>query len=339
MSEALLAHANETIAVGSKSFAAAARLFSPTTRRGALMLYAWCRHCDDVIDDQHHGFASQARAPDDDARASAAAVGAPDPEMRLAGLFDATRRAYRGEPMIEPAFAAFQDVALRHRIPQRFAFDHLEGFAMDVRGTRYETLDDTLRYCYHVAGVVGLMMAVVMGVEDEATLDRACDLGLAFQLTNIARDIVEDAAIGRCYLPAQWLREEGLPSDAPGALAAPVHRAALARLAARLIEHAEPYYESARAGIPALPLRSAWAIAAARAVYRQIGVKVRARGARAWDARAATSKPEKLRLLAGATAMALAGRVRRPGRAVRPRAATLWLRPAAARHADAEDGA
>ena len=84
---------------------------------------------------------------------------------------------------------------------------------MDVQGYRYQTLDDTLLYCYRVAGVVGLMMARVMGAEAEPTLDRACDLGLAFQLTNIARDIVEDAQIGRVYLPAEWLAEVGIPED------------------------------------------------------------------------------------------------------------------------------
>ena len=108
---------------------------------------------------------------------------------------------------------------------------------MDVRGYRYQTLDDTLLYCYRVAGVVGLMMARVMGAEAEPTLDRACDLGLAFQLTNIARDIVEDAQIGRVYLPAEWLAEVGIPEEE---VALPQHRAALATLAARLVDLAEP---------------------------------------------------------------------------------------------------
>ena len=241
----LMEHATHTIEVGSKSFAAAARLFDAATRRRVLMLYAWCRHCDDVVDGQELGFNAAPRAQ-------------PDAAAKLEGLRELTRRAYAGEKMRDPAFAAFQEVALRHagvpRIAPRFAFDHLAGFAMDVEGARYETIDDTLRYCYHVAGVVGLMMASIMGVNDARVLDRACDLGLAFQLTNIARDIVEDAQVGRCYLPAQWLREAGIP---PGEVALPRHRAALAAVAARLVDHAEPYYESALGGIAGLPLRSA----------------------------------------------------------------------------------
>lgn len=310
---ALLEHATTTINVGSKSFAAAARLFDPATRRSVLMLYAWCRHCDDVVDGQELGFGSAAPSPDEAAR-------------HLAMLEDLTQRAYQRESMHDPAFAAFQEVALRHAIEPRYAFDHLAGFAMDVRQEHYASLDDTLRYCYHVAGVVGLMMASIMGVKSEAVLDRACDLGLAFQLTNIARDIVDDAAIGRVYVPAQWLREAGIPPDD---IALPRHRAALATVAARLVDHAEPYYDSAAEGLAALPLRSAWAIATARYVYRQIGIEVKRRGPRAWDERVGTSKAMKLWLLAKGGALALGSRfsprLRRP--AARP--AALWQRPRA----------
>ncbi|EKM0529978.1 15-cis-phytoene synthase CrtB [Cronobacter turicensis] len=303
----LLTHATETIEAGSKSFATASKLFDAKTRRSALMLYAWCRHCDDVTDGQTLGFTAT-DAPTD------------TPQARIALLRELTLKAYAGKPMREPNFAAFQDVALEHQIPPALALDHLEGFAMDVRDERYHTVDDTLRYCYHVAGVVGLMMARVMGVRDEAVLDRACDLGLAFQLTNIARDIVEDAAIGRCYLPEAWLKEEGLRADM---LADRAHRPALARLAARLVEEAEPYYASARAGLAGLPLRSAWAIATAHGVYREIGVKVKRAGVNAWDKRQGTSKAGKLALLAKGAAMAVSSR----GAASSPRPSALWQRP------------
>lgn len=304
----LMDHATQTMAAGSKSFATAAKLFDAPTRRSALMLYAWCRYCDDVIDGQTLGFASHTQ---DDFSAS----------QRLDMLETQTRRAFSGAAMSEPAFAAFQEVATRHAIPPGLAFDHLEGFAMDVRETRYGTLDDTLRYCYHVAGVVGLMMARVMGVRDEAVLDRACDLGLAFQLTNIARDIVEDAQAGRCYLPADWLAAEGVDPDQAGD---PAQREKLARVAQRLVAEAEPYYASARAGLAGLPLRSAWAIASAHGVYREIGVKVSAAGARAWDTRQGTSRPEKLALLLKGAGMAISSRVA----SLPPRPAGLWQRPA-----------
>lgn len=306
MNQPLLNHATETMAVGSKSFATASKLFDTHTRRSALMLYAWCRHCDDVIDGQTLGFS--APAPVD------------PPEQRLAQLRESTRRAFAGEKMEDPAFAAFQEVALTQGISERLAFDHLEGYAMDVREETYQTLNDTLRYCYHVAGVVGLMMAQVMGVRDEAVLDRACDLGLAFQLTNIARDIVEDAQVHRCYVPLQWLADEGLDRSN---YALPSHRRQLARIAGRLIEEAEPYYQSARAGLQDLPLRSAWAIATARGVYREIGVKVQKAGMSAWDNRQGTSKAEKLALLAAGAGVALTSRMA----SSTPRPPDLWQRP------------
>ncbi|MWJ28613.1 phytoene/squalene synthase family protein [Halomonas sp. ZH2S] len=307
MTDKLGQHAAQTIAAGSKSFATAAKLFDPATRRSALMLYAWCRHCDDVIDDQQLGFRAQETTDESS-------------ETRLNELRHLTHRAYAGEPMQSPAFAAFQEVALGHGIPERYPLAHLDGFAMDVAQRRYVTLDDTLSYCYHVAGVVGIMMAWIMGAKNEAALDRACDLGLAFQLTNIARDIIEDAQIGRCYLPAQWLEQAGIPRQE---MTAPRHREALAGLARQLIDLAEPYYDSARGGLTALPPRCAWAIATARGVYREIGIKVKAHGARAWDARISTGKADKARLLGQGLAQSMASRWQRPA----PRSSGLWQRP------------
>lgn len=304
MSDVLLEHASRSIAAGSKSFAAAARLFDAPTRRSTVLLYAWCRHCDDVVDGQSHGFGNGLPGAD---------------QSRLARLEEATLRIYAGGPPASPAFAALQEVVRRHGIPERYPLDHLAGFRMDVEGRRYHSFADTLDYCYHVAGVIGVMMALIMGVRDEDTLDRACDLGLAFQLTNIARDILDDHAIGRLYLPAQWLDEAGVPLEA---LSAPRHRPALARLARRLVNAAEPYYASALGGLAALPPRSAWAVATARAVYRQIGIRVRAAGPAAWDSRLSTDRTDKLRLALFGGVQTLVLRLGRPS----PRPAGLWTR-------------
>lgn len=307
MNQPLLNHAAHTMRQGSKSFDAAAKLFDADTRRSVLMLYTWCRHCDDVIDNQIVGFAAGTPA-------SLA------PAQRLAQLRRATQQVYLGQSLTEPAFAALQEVTLHHHIPARWPLEHLEGFAMDVGGERYATLDDTLRYCYHVAGVVGLMMAHIMGVRDEQVLDRACDLGLAFQLTNIARDVIEDAEAGRCYLPQQWLAQQGLNAQN---VHLPENRRPLFQVVAQLLAAAEPYYASALAGLPALPPRSRWAIATARDVYRAIGIKVGRAGVHAWDNRQRTSKPEKLTcLLKGAGHAAIAPFFSRP-----PRSASLWQRP------------
>lgn len=290
--DALARHGTESITKGSKSFAAAARLFDRETRRSAVLLYAWCRHCDDVVDGQVSGYREGSASPVDAAR-------------RLVVLERMTRDALSGGPVADPAFAGLREVVARHAIPERLPLQHLDGYRMDVEGRCYVTLGDTLDYSYHVAGVVGVMMARIMGVRDEAVLDRASDLGLAFQLTNIARDIVEDAEAGRVYLPQVWLAEAGIPPDE---VALPQHRVRLAGVAARLIEAAETYYDSAALGIAALPRRSAWAVATARDVYRQIGVEVAAREAAAWDRRISTTIAQKLRSVAQGALTALTRR-------------------------------
>ncbi len=275
--DAIVEHSRKLIEKGSKSFAGAARLFDDDTRASAYMLYAWCRHCDDVIDDQDLGFK----------RADGSLV--PQTE-RLADLTAKTQAAIVGQAD-DPVFQALARVVAKHEIPARHPMELIEGFRMDVEGRHYKTADDTLSYCYHVAGVVGVMMAMIMGVRDRATLNRASDLGLAFQLTNIARDVVPDAIEGRVYLPSDWLDEAGLTASD---IAKPENREAVFMVTRRLLDLADSYYKSARYGLPDLPIRAAFAIAAARRIYRQIGLLVRKRGAHAWDTRAGVSKRGKI---------------------------------------------
>ena len=301
------AHGMQTIEAGSSSFAAAARLFDKSTRESTVMLYAWCRHCDDVIDGQQLGHGRRQSIQADDS-------------LRLAELERATLRACFGEPDEDPVFAGLGEVVRRHRLPPELLLEHLAGFRMDVDRARCETLADTLLYCYRVAGAVGLMMARVLGTRDPETLDRACDLGIAFQLSNIARDVIEDAAVGRIYLPTQWLAEAGIPVDQ---IAEAVHRDALAAVVARLVAAADPYYASAVSGIGALPFRSAWSVATARDVYRAIGRKVEQRGPRAWDERATTSSFAKAWFTVRGALVAVAARRRVSDR----RAENLWQRP------------
>jgi phytoene synthase len=295
---------------GSKSFSAAARLFDRETRASAYLLYAWCRHCDDVIDGQELGF-------------QPAVAAAHDPRQQLAELRRLTTDALGGKPMDNPVFAAFQRVTQEHAIPHRHPHALLDGFAMDAEGKAYETVDDTLTYCYHVAGVVGVMMAIIMGARDEDTLDRASDLGIAFQLTNIARDVVEDAKVGRIYLPRQWLEAAGVP---PAELGAQRHRPALFEVTARLLALADDYYVSSGVGIDRLPLRSRWAVATARRVYREIGQEVRRRGAAAWDTRVSTTKGQKLMAVVGGGGRALAAPLLRERLPAFSRD-RLWTRP------------
>jgi phytoene synthase len=304
--DALVAFARESIARGSQSFGAASTLFDPTTRERAWLLYAWCRACDDLADGQEMGHGM--RAVDDAAE-------------RLATIRSRTAAALAGASTGDPAFDGFGVVARECAIPPAFAEALIEGFALDAAEWRPRTEGDLYQYCYHVAGAVGLMMALVMGVapDDDATLDRACDLGLAFQLANIARDIVEDANAGRCYLPSDWLAELEIPADR---IADPVYRERLAVLARRLADRAADYEASARAGTPALSWRSGWAVLAAAGIYGDIGREVARRGARAWDERVGTSKAEKLGWVMRAAVQALTRK-----RFISTRPTHLWGRP------------
>jgi len=191
----------------------------------------------------------------------------------------------------------------------------IAGFQLDSEDWRPRTEDDMMRYCYHVAGAVGVMMAVVMGAspDDSDTLDRACDLGLAFQLSNIARDVVEDDAAGRCYLPLQWLVEQDIE---PGQHTKPHHREELAEMAARLVALVEKHEAAARVGAERLPFRSRWAVLSAARIYGAIGRKVRKRGAEAWNSRTYVPRWEKALYGARAFLSAVINREKHPDGAI-----------------------
>lgn len=279
--EDLVSEAQRAIRKGSKSFAFASRLFDKGTRERAWLLYAWCRRCDDLADGQDLG-----------GRQSTPADGA----NRVKAIRVLTRRALEGEPTADPAFDSFGQVAMEAGLDEQMAGDVIEGWALDASGWRPHGEIDLMRYCYHVAGAVGVMMARIMGVpaDEDEILDRACDLGLAFQLVNIARDLGEDDAAGRCYLPQDWLAEADIP---PGEALKPAYRDKLVALAGRLVDLAERHEAVARLGADVLSFRQRWAVLTAANSYMAIGAKVRARGSRAWDRRVRAGPLIKLRAM------------------------------------------
>jgi len=264
---------------GSKSFSLAARLFGAETRDAAFFLYGWCRYCDDQVDE-----AGRTESQEELAR-------------RVKRLKECTASAFSFAPQREPVFVALQYIAHRYGVPAHYALELIEGMAMDVRGTRYGTLKELLLYCYRVAGTVGLMMSHVMGLRDERALKQAADLGIAMQLTNVARDITEDAARGRIYLPLSWLNEVSI---VPEEIALLEHREKLGMLTLRLLREADRYYRSGDAGLWYLSLRSACAVAAARHVYAEIGASLLRKGACAWDRRTYVTGPLKVWVMARA---------------------------------------
>jgi phytoene synthase len=263
---------------GSRTFFAASHLLPARVREPATALYAFCRLADDAVDLDHDGEAGKLGAL-----------------SRLRARLD---RAYRGDPLPLAADRAFAETVRRFQIPRELPEALLEGLAWDAAGRRYETLSDLHAYAARVAGTVGVMMAVVMGVRDHAALARACDLGAAMQLTNIARDIGEDAREGRLYLPLAWLRQAGIDPDAW--LAAPRFTPEIGALVARLLEEAERLYTNGERGIADLPVTCRPGIRAARLLYAEIGREVARRGFDSVGARAFVTASRKLRLLASA---------------------------------------
>lgn len=278
--DALVATAGEIIARGSKSFSLASRLFDRRTRERAWLLYAWCRACDDLADGQAHG-------------GRLSPIG--DPAVRLRMIQDLTARALASEWVGEAAFDGLRLLCADVSIPRAMIDDHIAGFSLDAKGWRPQTEADLLRYCHHVAGIVGEMMALVMGVQadDCAMLDCANQLGIAFQLANIARDVREDAEGGRCYLPAEWLAEAGVPFR-PATDWVVASRPALVVPVWRLAQLSADYERRARAGAKRLPFRARWAVLAAAGIYGDIARKVERSGGGALDRRVVVSRAAKL---------------------------------------------
>jgi phytoene synthase len=254
-----LALSERVIAQKSKSFRLASRLLAPEVRAAAVILYAWCRRCDDAVDE---ALISSARR---------------DAVQRLEAELDGI---YRGELQADPLLQAFQALVQSHDIPRTYPRELLDGMAMDAADTHYATLEELLVYCYRVAGTVGLMMCHVMGVSDPRALRRAAHLGIAMQLTNICRDVAEDRALGRVYLPRELLASAPVP-----------------RVVRELLDLADRFYRSGDRGLARLDWRSALAVRSARLIYAAIGTRLRMAGCDPSRGRAVTPAWWKLLLV------------------------------------------
>jgi 15-cis-phytoene synthase len=272
--EADLVACEQLMRGGSKSFFAASRVLPVRVRAPAIALYAFCRVADDAID---------------------LAIDPASAVVRLDQRLDAI---YAQRPQAFESDRALADVVARFDLPRGLLDALIEGFRWDAEGRRYETIGDLEDYCARVAGTVGAMMAILMGTRGQGALARACELGLAMQLTNIARDVGEDARNGRLYLPRDWLREEGIDPD--GWLQQPGFDPAIGRVVARLLARADSLYEQARLGIAELPRDCRSAIEAARRVYAEIGREVERAGLDSVSRRAVVSTRRKAWLMARA---------------------------------------
>ncbi len=273
-----LAACEELMRGGSKSFFAASSLLPQRVRMPAIALYAFCRVADDAIDEHI-----------DDPRAIQKL------QERLGAIYD-------GQPEAIIEDRAMAMVTHRYGLPRELPEALLEGFAWDAAGRHYDTIEDLHHYCARVAGSVGAMMAMIMGITNPHALARACELGNAMQLTNIARDVGEDARNGRLYLPRAWMRVAGIdPNDW---LANPQFTPALGEVIGRVLLEADRLYQRGSSGIAALPRDCRGAILAAASFYAEIGRVISDREMNSVNSRAVVGSARKLTLLCIAKARA-----------------------------------
>ena len=279
--EAVLQAAHAVFRRQARTFWWASRFLPRATRDDAAIVYAFCREVDDIADE----------SPD-------------KADAKLA--LNALSREILGFAQPRPLVAELRNTASRLDLPLENAAELIRGVLSDLDDVRVESDEELVRYCYRVASTVGLMMCAVLGVRRREALHHAVDLGVAMQLTNIARDVAEDARRGRVYLPADRLRREGVePADL---LRGTAHAAAVARVVAALLEMAERYYRSADGGMRDIPWRYRPAILVASRVYRAIGVRLKRRRCDALAGRTVVPWPEKTVWMVRALAASL-----RPG--------------------------
>lgn len=271
MQENDLEYCRDAIKTGSFSFHAASRLLPSAVRDPALALYTFCRVADDCVDlvtDKHGA---------------------------VENLCDRLDRVYQGQPKDHPADRALAHIVAEFEIPKVLLDALLEGFAWDAEQKRYETLSDIRSYSARVASTVGVMMAILMGARSKEALARAADLGVAMQLTNIARDVGEDAREGRLYLPLEWFEEASLDPEA--FMANPKPSLEIRHMVRRILAEAHRLYVRSEAGIAVLPIGSRFGIFAARHIYSGIGKAIRANKLNSITHRCHTTKTAKALLV------------------------------------------
>ena len=263
------------------------------SRLAIYFLYAWCRFTDDYIDEAENQSSVELK-------------------RRVETLRLWTRQAHQGQPPNIPAFKAFSRICHDYSIPIDYPLALLDGMEMDAVGHHYKNFDDLWHYCYGVAGSVGLMTCHIFGLRSELGLIQADALGRAMQLTNIARDIITDARLGRVYIPDSWF--PGEPLSARQLLA--IHNRKIVQdMSSRLLSYAEVCYREGEKGFIQLPWQVGFAVCAARWIYSAIGKSLKMRGIHAWDSRTWEPFHMKLGLLLKACLLSfklIPSRIRHP---------------------------
>jgi len=266
-------YCQEKAAASGSSFYYSFLFLPPERRRAITALYAYCREVDDVVDE------------------------CTDPGVartKLTWWRDEVARIYDGKPQ-HPVARALADVIGSYGITREQLLTVIEGMAMDLEYNRYPDFDTLKLYCHRVAGVVGLMSARIFGYTDARTLDYAAELGLAFQLTNIIRDVGEDARRNRVYLPLDELAKAGL--DATQIVhgnAEQEHSENFRNLMELQVERAQATYERAFVQLPQQDRKAQIPGIIMAAIYRTLLREIHADGCRVLTHRISLTPVRKL---------------------------------------------
>ncbi len=254
MTSQLQLDARAVLARHAKTFRFAARWLPADVRDDVAVVYAFCRWLDDVADET------------------------PDPD-EAGRVLRAVRSQVEADVSTDPLTLAYFEVATRRNLPPQAVLGLIDGMLQDLHPVRLADDRELVRYGWHVAGTVGILLCGLLGVRDPAGRAFAIDLGVAMQLSNIARDVAEDAQHGRVYLPRARLEAAGTTPEAVLAGTAPLD--AVAESVLGVLTLADRYYASAFVGLRFIPWRGRVAIAAAGWLYRQIGARLRDRAGHA----------------------------------------------------------
>jgi 15-cis-phytoene synthase len=266
--ESALAAANKLLASKGKTFYWASFLLKKRHAQRATRLYRFCRYIDDLADEAANVSMAQ---------------------KNLKKLSADINNGQSDDLIVADALLLFNAC----NIEKTIVLELINGVNSDLAQVKMRDLDELLRYCYQVAGTVGLMMCRVLDIEDKSAYPFAIDLGIAMQLTNICRDVRDDAVLGRRYLPAALVDDLE-----PAALISPIQsiEPQLSAALASLLGIADNYYKSGNAGLAFIPLRARAGILIASKLYQAIGIKLQKQSYCYWQKRAMLSKQDKLML-------------------------------------------
>lgn len=263
-----------------KSFYFAAKFLPKHKQKAVYPIYAFCRHVDDEIDEIGDGDEAEAIKSVEKWKANLNFIYENDFKEQLTTNNEQTQ-----------VFIAWKDLLTNYKIPQNLPLELVQGVLMDTTIKRYETFEELYVYCYRVASTVGLMSSEILGYADKNALEYAEAMGIGMQLTNILRDVKEDAEIGRIYLPQEDLRNFGVTEEQ---IFEGKFDENFRQMMKFQVKRARDYYEKGEKGIPMLEKDSRFTVLLASRIYGRILDKIEKLDYNVFSARAHTNKIQKL---------------------------------------------